>query len=75
MEYEIWMKPMHLPCGGEAHFDEGAGYGHRCWDCMAVVGSIGQPRSCKDEMDKYEILKKLGGRVSWDYNKGCEVSK
>jgi hypothetical protein len=66
---------IRMPCGGEAHFDHGAGYGYRCWDCMAVVGSMGQPRSCKDEMDKYEILKKLGGSVSWDYNKGCEVSK
>ena len=69
------LPPIHLPCGGEAHFDEGAGYGHRCWHCMAVVGSIGMPQHCKDEMDKYEILKKLGGRVSWDYNEGCEVAE
>lgn len=68
------LKPLYLPCGGVAEFDEGAGYGHRCWDCMAVVGSIGMPRSCKHEMDKYEkVLPALGSKVKWDYNKGCEA--
>lgn len=68
--------PMHLPCGGYAVFDEGAGFGHRCEDCMAVVGSIGMPRSCKSEMDKYEkVLPALGSKVKWDYNQGCERLK
>jgi hypothetical protein len=37
---------------------------------MAVVGSIGQPQSCKDEEQKYLNWKKLGGK-GWDYNLGC----
>lgn len=60
---------MRLPCGGTAYFDDGAGYGYRCEDCMAVVGSIGQPRHCKDEATKYENWERLGGR-GWDYKKG-----
>lgn len=65
--------PIHLPCGGTAEFDEGAGYGHRCWTCMAVVGSIGMPRECKTEMDKYDIvLPALGSKITWNYDKGCE---
>lgn len=63
------LKPMYLPCGGTAYFDEGAGYGYRCEDCMAVVGSIGQPRHCKDEADKYKNWQTLGGR-GWNYAKG-----
>lgn len=66
---------IHLPCGGTAYFDEGAGISYRCETCMATVGSIGMPSDCKAEIDKYEILKKLGGRACWDYNKGCEVAK
>jgi hypothetical protein len=62
-------KPMCLPCGGVAYFDDRAGYGYRC-DCGSVVGSIGQPQRCKDEEQKYENWKKLGGK-GWDYDKGC----
>lgn len=62
--------PLYLPCGGRAEFDEGAGYGHRCWDCMAVVGSIGQPQHCKDEAKKYDNWKQMGGK-GWDYKRGC----
>jgi hypothetical protein len=29
---------------------------------MAVVGSIGQSQHCKDEMNKYELMKALGGK-------------
>jgi hypothetical protein len=61
---------MYLPCGGTAYFDEGAGYGYRCGDCMAVVGSIGQPRSCVEESKKYDAWKALGGK-GWNYEKGC----
>lgn len=63
------LKPIYLPCGGTAYFDEGAGYGYRCEDCMAVVGSIGQPRSCAEEAKKYEAWKALGGK-GWNYAKG-----
>lgn len=69
-QYEEWQAPIHLPCGGIAYFDEGGGgYGHRCEHCGAVVGSIGQPRHCKDEAQKYENWVKLGGK-GWDYRKG-----
>lgn len=64
---------IHLPCGGTAHFCYEAGYGHRCEDCMAVVGSIAQPSHCVDADKKYSvILKELGSNVRWNYNKGCE---
>lgn len=62
-------KPMYLPCGGVAYFDDGSGYGYRC-ECGSVVGSIGQPARCKDEAQKYENWKTLGGK-GWDYDKGC----
>lgn len=64
----IEFKPMYLPCGGVAYFDDGSGYGYRC-DCGSVVGSIGQPQSCKDKEQKYESWKKLGGK-GWDYFEG-----
>ncbi len=66
---EMSNKPLRLPCGGTAYFDDGSGYGYRCWDCMAVVGSIGQPQRCKDEATKYENWTALGGK-SWNYEKG-----
>jgi hypothetical protein len=75
MEYDyivedgvVNLRPMYLPCGGTAYFDEGAGYGYRC-ECGAVVGSIGQPQHCKDESLKYENWQRLGGR-GWNYEKG-----
>ena len=40
-----------------------------CEMCGTVVGSIGQPQSCKDEIAKYENWQKLGGK-GWDYKKG-----
>jgi hypothetical protein len=64
---------IHLPCGAQAHFCYEAGYGHRCEDCMAVVGSIAQPRHCVDEMKKYSVvLKELGSNIQWNYELGCE---
>ena len=57
---------IRLPCGGLAEFDEGAGFGYRCWDCMAVVGSIGQPQHCKEEAKKWDNWELLGGK-GWDY--------
>jgi hypothetical protein len=68
------MDLMYLPCGGKAQFDESSGISYRCDTCMTVVGSIGMPRECKDEMDLYDkVLPALGSRVKWDYEKGCEV--
>ena len=60
-------KPMNLPCGGTAVFDEGSGISYRCLDCLAVVGSTGQPQECKDAAKKYENWQKLGGK-GWNYN-------
>lgn len=62
-------KPMYLPCGGVAYFDPDSGISYRCETCFAVVGSVGQPRSCKEEAQKYDAWKELGGQ-GWDYNKG-----
>jgi hypothetical protein len=64
------MKPIHLPCGGTAYFDHDSGISYRCETCYAVVGSIGQPQSCKDEAQKYEAWEAIGGK-GWDYDKGC----
>lgn len=64
------MKPIYLPCGGRAVFDESSGISYRCEDCMAVVGSIGQPRSCKEEANKWDALKLLGSKQEWDYETG-----
>lgn len=60
--------PMYLPCGSIAHFDKSSGISYRCEECMAVVGSIGQPQSCKDEAQKYDNWEELGGK-GWDYYK------
>ena len=51
-------------------FDESSGISYRCEDCMAVVGSIGQPRSCKEEAQKWDALKLLGSKQEWDYENG-----
>lgn len=55
-----------LPCGSTAFFDVSSGISYRCEDCMAVVGSIGQPQHCKDEAEKWDAWKALGGK-GWDY--------
>jgi hypothetical protein len=60
---------MYLPCGGVAYFDQDSGISYRCETCFAVVGSMGQPRSCKEEVKKYDAWKELGGQ-GWDYDKG-----
>lgn len=60
------MPRINLPCGGTAYFDEDSGISYRCETCFAVVGSIGQPRRCKDEAEKWENWKSLGGK-EWDY--------
>jgi hypothetical protein len=58
---------IYMPCGGTAFFD--GEYSYRCWDCMAVVGSMGQPTRCKEQAEKHENWKALGGK-GWDYVKG-----
>ena len=62
-------KPIFLPCGSKAFFDEDSGISYRCETCFAVVGSIGQPQSCKDEAAKYDNWKAIGGK-GWDYATG-----
>lgn len=47
------------PCGAIAYFDEGSGIGYRCEECMAIIGSIGMQRECKDLMEMDEIIDKL----------------
>jgi len=61
------MDVMHLPCGGRAVFDEDSGISYRCELCGAVVGSMGQPQRCKDEMTKWDNWVALGGEA-WDYS-------
>jgi hypothetical protein len=65
-------KPMYLPCGGVAYFDQDSGISYRCETCFAVVGSVGQPRSCKEETDKWEAYESAG-MWKWDYNTGEPV--
>ena len=57
---------MNLPCGGVASWDESSGISYRCEYCGAVVGSVGMPQECKDEMTKWDTWAKLGGK-EWDY--------
>jgi hypothetical protein len=63
---------MHLPCGGVAEFDHSSGISYRCEMCGAVVGSMGQPRSCQEEAKKWEAYESAG-MWKWDYNIGESV--
>ena len=56
----------YLPCGNRATFNHASGMSYRCDQCWAVVGSIGQPRECKDEAEKWDMIKAMGGE-GWDY--------
>lgn len=67
------MQAMYLPCGGTAYFDHDSGISYRCEDCMAVVGSIGQPRFCKEEADKWHAYEQAG-LWKWNYNTGEKES-
>jgi hypothetical protein len=62
-------KTMYLPCGGEANFDHGSGISYCCEMCLAVIGSVGQPRSCRAEMDKWSAYE-AAGMWRWDYDQG-----
>ena len=59
------VSPIRLPCGGTAYFDQGSGCSYRC-ECGATVGSVGMPKPCREEADKWEVQKILGGE-GWDY--------
>jgi hypothetical protein len=74
MEYPEESFPMHLPCGGVARFDFDSGISYRCERCYAVVGSIGQPRECREEAKKWEAYEKAG-MWRWDYDTGKPYSK
>ena len=37
-----------MNCGGLPVFDRESGMSYRCDKCWAVIGSVGQPQSCKD---------------------------
>lgn len=63
---------MYLPCGGVAYFDESSSISYRCEMCNAVVGSVGQPRSCREEADKWDAYTKAG-MWRWDYLTGQGV--
>lgn len=63
---------MVLPCGGVAYYDEpNFGANYYCGQCEALLGSEEQPRACKDEEAKWDLIRKLGGR-GWDYFKDVE---
>ena len=61
MSHEFY-KPIPMPCGGTAYFDESSGISYRCDTCNAVIGSIGMPQSCREEYRKTEILDILAGK-------------
>ena len=57
---------MALPCGGIAYYDYKNEISYRCGQCDAVVGSIGMPKHCKDEITKWDNWEELGGKP-WNY--------
>lgn len=61
-----------LPCGGVAFFDTGSGISYRCDHCGAVIGSIGMPKNCATELQKWDLIEKLGGR-GWDFEREISV--
>lgn len=63
---DVKLDPIRLPCGGVAYWDESSQISYRCEQCNAVVGSINQPKHCKDEENKWRAWEALGGR-GWDY--------
>ena len=62
-------KIIYMPCGSEAYWDSASDMGYRCQSCFAMIGSIGQPRECKEESEKYATLERLGG-MGWDFETG-----
>jgi hypothetical protein len=60
---------LYLPCGGVEEFDHSSGISYRCEMCNAVLGSVGQPRSCQEEAKTWEAYEQAG-MWRWDYSKG-----
>ena len=57
--------PDELPrmkCGGTPRFDYDSGYAYRCDACFAVIGSMGQPRSCVEINGGSGTHEENGGR-------------
>ncbi len=50
-----------MPCGGNTEFDYG-GYGYRCTDCGAVIGSIAMPTECVKLLEMQLVVDKIKGR-------------
>jgi hypothetical protein len=51
-----------MPCGGMPWFDDSSGCAYRCDTCFAVVGSVGQPKICKNlnmHVAHFEYIRKL----------------
>lgn len=61
--------PKYLPCGGTAYFDTNSEISYRC-ECGSIVGSMGQPQTCREEAQKYEAWEAIGGK-GWNYDEGC----
>lgn len=38
-----------MPCGGTPVWDSPSEMGYRCENCGAMIGSVGQPRSCVEK--------------------------
>ena len=68
-------KTIHMPCGSSAVWDRESEMGYRCTTCFAMVGSIGEPRQCRDAADLYRAMKTLGVKGGWDYIKGREIDE
>ncbi len=66
------MDKMFLPCGSTAYYDEESTcHSYRCKNCLAVVGSMGMPKHCQDQAEKYQVLAALGGQ-GWEYFPAAE---
>lgn len=48
-----------LDCGSVAEFDHGSGISYRCTTCGAVVGSIAEPRQCREIREENESKAKV----------------
>jgi hypothetical protein len=58
-----------LPCWNRAFWDFDSDMGYRCNSCYAMHGSVGQPRQCQEETEKWKALEAMGGQ-GWDYVRG-----
>ena len=59
---------VYLPCGNSAVFEQEI-VAYRCTKCNAIVNSPEQPTDCTVQMEKWQVLEKLGGK-GWDFIKG-----